>query len=297
MSCHVAKPRASWFEDGTGKKTRGARGPLYAASGGHADCLNRGDRGGLTNDCSVSVERNAGSHRGRGPAVGLSYNAYRWHPEIDPEAGVVRLVFGLGTRAVDRNDEDYTRLVALNTPLRRPEASIDEQIDHSQRNVDVLDLDARELVLLPVETLAPVCGDFPSDLFLDKSPNGLPWVTFRMLLRDTPVAEGLRRMLRVLAEAYQHPVDVEFAVNFLPDGSYRIHLLQCRTFQIQKDLGGDGNDPSNLPGRRILESRGAVIGIDRESQVHDILHVPVQLYAALAERDRYQVAKLIETLK
>ncbi|MDP3849341.1 MAG: PEP/pyruvate-binding domain-containing protein [Luteolibacter sp.] len=228
--------------------------------------------------------------------VGLSYNPYRWHPEIDPEAGVVRLVFGLGTRAVDRNDDDYTRLVALNTPLRRPEASVDEQIDHSQRKVDVVDLDARELVSLPVETLAPLCADFPADLFLDESPNGLVWVTFRKLLRDTPVGEDLRRMLRILAEAYQHPVDVEFAINFLPAGNHRIHLLQCRTFQIQKDLGGGGNDPSNLPGRRILESRGAVIGIGRESQVHDILHVPVHLYAALGEQDRYQVAKLIETL-
>jgi hypothetical protein len=110
------------------------------------------------------------------------------------------------------------------------------------------------------------------------------------------VADDLRRMLRVLAEAYQHPVDVEFAINFLPDGSYRIHLLQCRTFQIQKNQDDGGTDPSTLPGRRILEARGAVIGIGRESQVHDILHVPTDLYAALAERDRYLVAKLIETL-
>jgi pyruvate,water dikinase len=244
----------------------------------------------------VSGRRRGGYFFPQAAGVGLSYNPYRWHPEIDPEAGVVRLVFGLGTRAVDRNDDDYTRLVALNTPLRRPEASVDEQIDHSQRKVDVLDLDARELVSLPVETLTPVCADFPADLFLENSPNGLPWLTFRKLLRDTPVAEDLRRMLGVLADAYQHPVDVEFAINFLPDGSYRIHLLQCRTFQIQKNPGEGGNDPSNLPGRRILECRGAVIGIGRESQVHDILHVPAHLYAALGEQDRHQVAKLIETL-
>jgi hypothetical protein len=252
---------------------------------------------------ALLIMRVSGRRRGRyffpqAAGVGLSYNPYRWHPDIDPEAGVVRLVFGLGTRAVDRSDDDYTRLVALNTPLRRPETSLDEQIDHSQRRMDVLDLDTRELVSLPVEMLAPLCEDFPVNLFLDSPPGGMPWVTFRRLLRDTPVAADLRRMLVALAEAYQHPVDIEFAINYLPDGSYRIHLLQCRTFQIQKSQPGGGGavDPTVVPGRRILEARGAVIGIGRESPVHDILHVPTRLYAALAERDRYLVAKLIETL-
>ena len=54
--------------------------------------------------------------------VGLSYNPYVWSEQIDPEAGVLRLVFGLGTRAVDRSDDDYTRVVALNAPQRRPDA-------------------------------------------------------------------------------------------------------------------------------------------------------------------------------
>jgi hypothetical protein len=250
---------------------------------------------------ALLIMRVSGRRRGsrffpQAAGVGLSYNPYRWHPEIDPEAGVVRLVFGLGTRAVDRSDDDYTRLVALNTPLRRPESSLDEQIEHSQRRMDALDLDARELVSLPVEEVVPELVDFPADLFIDHPPGGMPWVTFRKLLRDTPVAADLRRMLAALAEAYQHPVDIEFAINFLPDGSYRIHLLQCRSFQIQKNPSGGEVDPATMPGRRILEAKGAIIGIGRESPVHDILHVPVHLYAALAERDRYLVAKLIETL-
>ena len=55
--------------------------------------------------------------------VGVSFNPYVWNQEIDPSAGMLRLVFGLGTRAVDRVDDDYTRIVALNAPLRRPEGS------------------------------------------------------------------------------------------------------------------------------------------------------------------------------
>lgn len=244
----------------------------------------------------VSGRRRSSRFFPQAAGVGLSYNPYRWHPDIDPDAGVVRLVFGLGTRAVDRSDDDYTRLVALNTPLRRPEASLDEQIGHSQRRMDALDLDGRALVSLPVENVVAELADFPADLFIETPAGGMPWVTFNKLLRDTPVVADLRRMLAVLAEAYRHPVDIEFTVNFLPDGSYRIHLLQCRTFQIRKTARGGGTDPGAVPGRRILEARGAVIGIGRESPVDDILHVPASLYAALPDRDRHQVAKLIETL-
>ncbi|NLG01042.1 MAG: hypothetical protein GX565_12950 [Lentisphaerae bacterium] len=50
--------------------------------------------------------------------VGFSYNPFVWSKEIDPKADVIRLVYGLGTRAVDRVDDDYTRVVALNAPPR-----------------------------------------------------------------------------------------------------------------------------------------------------------------------------------
>jgi len=250
---------------------------------------------------ALLIMRVSGRRRGKyffpqAAGVGLSYNPYRWDPEIDPESGVARLVFGMGTRAVDRSDDDYTRLVALNTPLRRPEASLDEQLDHCQRRMDVLDLQARKLVSLPIESILPLCGDFPVGHFIDFPAGGIPWATFQNLLEKTPITRDLREMLAVLETAYQHPVDIEFAINFLEDGTYRIHLLQCRTFQIQKNESGSEIDPVTISGRRILEARGAIIGIGRESPIHDILYVPTAVYAALPERDRYLVAKLIEKL-
>ncbi|MFV0337480.1 MAG: PEP/pyruvate-binding domain-containing protein [Chthoniobacterales bacterium] len=227
--------------------------------------------------------------------VGLSYNPYRWDPEIDPEAGVIRLVFGLGTRAVDRADDDYTRLVALNAPLRRPEASTDEAIDHSQQKMDVLDLEARDLASLAVADIMPHCEDFPLDLYIDHRAGDIPWVTFRRLLSNEEIIKDLREILSVLAAAYHHPVDIEFALNFLPDGSYRIHLLQCRTFQVQKN-STKGINPSSVPGRRILETQNAIIGLGRECPIHDILYVPTEAYANLVVREKHLVAKLIETL-
>ena len=48
-----------------GKMPHQARDPLYAASGGRAKCLNRGEGGGLDHVRDrVSVERNAGPRRG-----------------------------------------------------------------------------------------------------------------------------------------------------------------------------------------------------------------------------------------
>jgi pyruvate, water dikinase len=121
---------------------------------------------------ALLIMRVSGRQRGnhffpQAAGVGLSYNPWCWHPDIDPEAGVVRLVFGLGTRAVDRSDDDYTRLVSLSAPLRRPEASLDEQHDHSQRRMDLIDLEARALVSKTVEEIAPQCRDFPLNLFID----------------------------------------------------------------------------------------------------------------------------------
>ena len=113
-----------------------------------AEALNyRKRRGVLERDeqMALLVQRVSGSTYGRYffpqlAGVLYSFNPYVWSREIDPEAGVMRLVFGLGTRAVDRSDDDYTRVVALNAPDRRPESSFDAVKRHTQRRVDVIDL-------------------------------------------------------------------------------------------------------------------------------------------------------------
>jgi phosphoenolpyruvate synthase/pyruvate phosphate dikinase len=48
-----------------------------------------------------------------GAGVAFSRNTYRWAPQIRAEDGFVRLVWGLGTRAVDRVGNDYPRVIAL----------------------------------------------------------------------------------------------------------------------------------------------------------------------------------------
>ncbi len=224
--------------------------------------------------------------------VGLSFNPFAWHKDIDPQAGILRLVFGLGTRAVDRCDDDYTRLVALNALTRRPEADFDELCEHSQRRMDCLDLQESKFVSLPFQEVLAEQPEFPLDLYLTHTTEGFPLITFDRLLTETAVARDLRCLLQILESAYEHPVDIEFTVNFLVDGSYRIHLLQCRTFQIRREIGGIS--PTLLKTRTtLLAAHSAVIGVSREQPLSRIVYIVTEKYASLPERDRYAVARLI----
>lgn len=250
---------------------------------------------------ALLIMRVSGAAHGRyyypqAAGVGLSYNPFVWHPDIDPHAGVLRLVFGLGTRAVDRSDDDYTRLVALNAPTRRPEASLEEVRDHSQRRMDCLDLMEGTFLSVPFGEMLEEPVDYPADLYLTPTEvEGYPCITFERLLRETKVAEDLRRMLRVLEEAYEAPVDIEFALNFIADGTYRIHLLQCRTFQVRRE-GAAVLSAVSGEQTRLLTAHGAVIGVSREERLNRIVYVVQEAYAALGEQERYAVARLIGRL-
>ena len=58
--------------------------------------------------------------------------------------GFLRLVWGLGTRAVDRVEHDYPRLVALDAPLSRPFSGPDNIRKFSQHYMDVLNIKSNE---------------------------------------------------------------------------------------------------------------------------------------------------------
>ena len=122
---------------------------IYASTLSEKALTYRAQRGMLDRDeqMALLVQRVSGEfHEGlffpQLAGVGFSYNPYVWSDAIDPKAGVLRLVFGLGTRAVDRTDDDYPRVIALNAPERQPVADFDDMVRYTQRRVDVLDLRA-----------------------------------------------------------------------------------------------------------------------------------------------------------
>jgi hypothetical protein len=241
--------------------------------------------------------------------VGLSFNPYVWHTEIDPEAGMLRLVFGLGTRAVDRHDDDYTRIVALNAPQKRPETNIDTLRKYAQKRVDVINIRENKFVSCDFEDVASASPDLPLDMVASrdremekrakqhKISGVFSYVlTFDEFLTGTKFVKDMREMLKILQDAYSHPVDVEFTANFLPDNTYRINLVQCRPFQAKGKLGRIESPVNIKENDVVFKTQGPIIGNSISTRVDRLIYVVPSEYSRLSMGDRYSVARLIGRL-
>jgi hypothetical protein len=281
---------------------------IYASTMSEKGLRYRAQRRLLDRDeqMALLVMRVSGEMHGRDffpdmAGVGFSFNPYAWSEYIDPKAGVVRLVFGLGTRAVDRSDDDYTRIVALNAPNRRPEANFDEVREHAQQRVDYLDLEANQLVSGYFTDLVTAHRGLPLEMVASRDAPGVgrrrspaAWVlTFDRVLTETKFVKDMREILATLQSAYARPVDIEFTANFFGSGEYKINLLQCRTLQVK------GTEAAALPSvkieedARIIEARGAVIGQSRLIDVDLFIYVVPEVYGHLPIQQRHEVARLL----
>jgi hypothetical protein len=289
---------------------------VYASTMSREALAYRAHRGLLDQDeqMALLVQRVSGEVQGHLyfphlAGVGYSFNPFVWNPRIEAAAGVLRLVCGLGTHAVDRGGDDYTRIVALNEPLLRPESSGDALARYSQKQVDVLDLAANRHATLPFAEIAQDAPALPLDLIAPRNQEieerarelGRPGFFSRMLTFDPILAGGeflprLRAMLATLEAAYAYPVDIEFAVNFLDDKDFRINLLQCRPFQISRDLRRIETIGEIPDADVVLRSTGPILGQSLATAVDHLIYIVPERYSALTSSDRFAVAHLIGEL-
>ncbi len=230
--------------------------------------------------------------------VAFSRNLYRWAPQIRREDGFVRLVWGMGTRAVDRVGNDYPRLVALSHPMLRPTTEPKMMRRYSQQYVDLIDLEANEFKTLAIhevldENYPPLRyfaqlyrdGYFESlrSALLDTGPQDLV-LTFEDLLRRTSFAEKMKHIVRTLEVHYRTPVDLEFTMQILNPEQVKpqmcITLLQCRP---QSSLLPTAvvSLPVNLVHEDIVFSTRFVVPEGLISQVDYVVYVPPKGYFAL----------------
>ena len=289
---------------------------IYASTMSERALRYRARRGILDRDeqMALLVQRVSGDMHGSNyyphvAGVGYSFNPYAWSEDIDSQAGLLRLVFGLGTRAVDRADDDYTRLVALNAPTKRPEGESDANRQYVQRKVDVLDFEGNLLVTHDFLEVAGEGLHTPIELFASRDAKleremrqrGVrdfqSWtLTFDRLLSETPFAEDARKMLQALHEAYEYPVDVEFTANFQDDEQYTINVVQCRPFQV-KGSTVLVEPPVDIAEKDlVLSSTGPVIGQSRIDVVDRFIYVAPSTYGHLPVKDRYAIARIIGQL-
>lgn len=245
--------------------------------------------------------------------VAFSRNFYRWNPQIRREDGFIRLVWGLGTRAVDRVGNDYPRLIALSHPLLRPSNNPKHITRYSQQYVDLIDLEANEFRTLPVHEVldtryAPLryiaqvteedgyLASLRSTL-LNADRNRLV-LTFEELLKRTNFAEAMREMLKMLERSYRGPVDMEFTLHITPDyksGKPKIciDILQCRP-QSHLMEAEQVPLPVHLPRESILFSTNFIVPQGTIDRVDTIVFVPPESYFALAtSSDRFSLARLV----
>jgi len=243
--------------------------------------------------------------------VGFSFNPYVWHEDIDPHAGVLRMVFGLGTRAVDRTGDDYTRLVALNAPCKRTESKPEEVREFSQRRVDVLDLQANQLLSPESDAVAGVLPRPLRDWYFSagEDPAGgerqspatvrSPGIIdFERVFAETEFASVMRELCHTLQEAYRYPVDIEFTANFERAAGFHVNVVQCRPFQVK--LRGQGSRiqfPDNVdPAAELFRSHGPVVGQSLATAIDRVIYVAPAVYGRMSMTQRYSVARAIGRL-
>jgi len=264
---------------------------------------------------AILVQRVSGDQHGEDyyphvAGVANSSNLYIWDQSVDMDAGMLRLVLGLGTRAVDRTVGDYAKIVCLDDPLRLPPMAYGEEKKYSQRGVDVLSLSQNTW---RSRTLEEVIGqDLKTDptLFMSvdehaatrqRERGGRPTVPsyildFRGLLTGTSFPALMRDALHLISEAYGHPVDVEFTANFSADGTLRINILQCRPLQT-RGLGTPVQIPPLADVKDcVFGGNGNFMGGNVRIPLDVIVYVRPEEYLRLGDPDRHAVARHIGRL-
>jgi hypothetical protein len=227
--------------------------------------------------------------------VAFSNNEFRWSPRIEREDGLIRLVPGLGTRAVDRTADDYPILAVPGKPNLRVNVAVDEVVRYSPRNIDVINLETNSFETLELPALLKeIGGDYPAltklfsvltgDTF--KKPMGLLVdteheelvATFEGMIVDTPFMEHMKNILKLLQEHLGTPVDIEFA----HDGE-DFYLLQCRPQSYSRDVQA-APIPKDLPEQDILFTAKRYVSNGWVPEVTHLVYIDPTEYGNLGSR-------------
>ena len=244
--------------------------------------------------------------------VAFSRNPYRWSPRIRLEDGFIRLVTGLGTRAVERVASDYPRMVALSHPTLRPERTARDMRRYAQNRIDLLDLEENTFKSLLIRDVLDARypgltaifsvdqGDYLQPMTsrpLSIDPDRLV-ATFDGLLRS-PFADVLRAALKRLEQVYGRPVDTEFAAEVTatyPKLQTRITLLQCRPLS-QREPSEHYTIPTDIPTGDVLFTANRQVPHGHVDNIRYIVYVDPRTYARLPDsHTRIEIGQVIGRL-
>lgn len=258
---------------------------------------------------SILVQRVSGSVRGdllypSAAGVGYSYDPYNWDRDVDPLRGMLRMVCGLGTRAVDRTGVDYPRVIHIDRPLLTTTTDLDEQVRFSQHYADALDLRGNKLVHVPLERFLPSASETYRDYVCERDRaaerrlaamgkhRDIWFGTCHGFTQNEAFLSDMERILAALQKAYDYPVDIEFTVNLAPDGTYMICLLQCRPLQVLRN-----SNHVELPGPdqldMLFESCGTSMGVSQKRTIDTVVVVDAKAYHELPYREKSEIVRTV----
>lgn len=270
-------------------------------------------RRGLENrdeQMALLVQRISGSHYSDffmpcAAGVGYSYSPYRYSQTVDPNAGMLRLVMGLGTGAVDRVQGSYPRLINLDNPLMITAATSEEKHRFSQHRVDVIDLTSGSMEgkdLTWMEERIPFYlknmlleHDFDAEtMFRNRGQQReIFFISCNGLVKNTELMSDMRGIMSTIQEQYQYPVDIEYTINLSETGEYVINLLQCRPLQVAYDKEAV-EIPSDIEKDTVfLECRHASMGLSGAAKLDYIVLVDAVAYYDMPYKEKHNVARTI----
>ena len=289
---------------------------IFASTMGEDALAYRRQRGldRLEEQMGLLIQRVSGSYHNHYyfpdlAGVGVSYNTFVWSKEMDPKAGMLRLVAGLGTRAVDRVEGDYPRIVALDAPLKRPLKGFEDARRFAQRDLDLINVESNRPETVSLLDL------FRQELGIDWSRYAVPdwettkrlqerggkgekvWLlTFDTLLSEGPFTGLMQRMLKTIEGVYRYPVDVEFTVNFAADATPVLNVVQCRPLQT-KGEAQTVEIPQGIGEERVFfATEGHFMGGSVAQAIRRVILVDSEEYIRLPLTEKYEVARLIGRL-
>ena len=245
--------------------------------------------------------------------VGFSQNPFRWNPKIRKEDGFLRLVWGIGTRAVDRVAHDYPRLIALSHPNLRPETTAKAIRQYSQKYVDVIHMQANEFATLPAEEL--LTPNYRELRFVASEDKGEYLqkivalgggeeeedyvLTFDPVTQDRKFVRLMRTALQRLEKVYRTPVDIEFTIEVqakYPHPDYKLNILQCRPLSMRED-GGQVPIPTDLDENDILFRSCGLIPNGRVEGIRYLVLVDPRAYRTMsAQHEQLELGRIVSRL-
>jgi hypothetical protein len=235
----------------------------------------------------------------------FSENPYIWSKKVRKEDGMIRMVYGLGTRAVDRVGEDYPRMVSLTVPELRPESQADIY-RYSQKYIDVIDLKKNELVTVTLEEITKECPEAANPFIHSIKTEDMvreavttldfdlcaPVITFDKLLAKTRFARIISGVIDKIKRFYGHELDIEFAGEIERDGTFKLNLLQCRpqsTWQVEEYV-----TVPDVPDDAVLFSCSCEVPHCKLENIEYVVYADPEEYDRLARiSDRYEIARII----